>query len=90
MLDYSRAANENSEPSHAGHELRNNIGGRDTQAALYFLRRLDAIAAEVSRLELCLQKQRTFWRRDIREAAIIAVILMSCGLLGFALVARFL
>jgi hypothetical protein len=65
-----------------------NEGGQDTREALNVLRRLDAIAARVSRLELCLQKQRAFWRRDIKYATIITALITLCGLLGFGLIWR--
>jgi hypothetical protein len=52
--------------------------------------RLDAIAAKVSRLGLSFRKQRSFLRREFRETAIIAALLMLSGFLGFSLVLRLL
>jgi hypothetical protein len=71
-------------------ELRNK-GWQDSQAALDVLRRrVDAISAKVSRLELRFHKQRAFLRREIREAAVIGAVLMLAVLLGFSLVSRLL
>jgi hypothetical protein len=68
-----------------------NKGWQDTQRGLDILRvRLDAIAAKVSRLELSFRKQSAFLRREFRETAIIAALLMLSGFLGFSLVLRLL
>jgi hypothetical protein len=66
-------------------------GQQDEQTALDLLRlRLETIAAKVSRLEVCLEKRRAFWRREVGYAAIIGALVVLSGVLGFGLVLRVL
>ena len=66
-------------------------GRQDEQTALDLIRlRLDTIAAKVSRLEVGLEKQRAFWRREVGYAAIIGALVVLSGVLGFGLALRVL
>ena len=70
---------------------RGKSGRQDTQTALEILSfMLDVITVKVLRLEDRFRNQRALLRRETRETAMIALLLMLAGVIGFAVVWRLL